>query len=90
MNEERLDAALALIARAGPDPGSVWRHGKGRVYRVITCGIREADLVPVVVYRDEYPDGKLFDGRRALVLTRPLAEFTDGRFALMAPAPKEG
>lgn len=89
MPDDRLDAALALIARAGPDPGSVWRHRQGHVYRVVACAVREADLSPVVVYRDEYPQGGLFDRKLAVNWTRPLAEFSDGRFTLFAPAPKE-
>lgn len=53
------------------DTGTRWRHRNGGEYTVIGVGRIEADLSPVVVYRDH----KL--GR---VWVRPLAEFEDGRF----------
>jgi len=80
-----LEAAIALVAQLGPNPGSIWRHRKGGVYRVVCCAIREADLVPVVVYRSELPLGEAFDKMRDwhVTWTRPLAEFRDGRFTLV-------
>lgn len=41
------------------------------LYRIITTARVEADLTPVVVYQSE-KDGSVW--------TRPVAEFTDGRF----------
>lgn len=94
-NDDHLDAALALIAAKGPDAGSVWRHRKGGVYEVVCCAVRETDLVPVVVYRDERPQGATLDRKTAhwfkptVCWTRPLAEFTDGRFVLVRGAGQE-
>lgn len=53
------------------DTGTRWRHRKGGEYTVIGVGRIEADLSPVIVYRDD----KL--GR---VWVRSVAEFEDGRF----------
>lgn len=53
------------------DTGTRWRHRKGGEYTVIGVGRIEADLSPVIVYRDD----KL--GR---VWVRPVGEFEDGRF----------
>ncbi|HVL14155.1 MAG TPA: DUF1653 domain-containing protein [Gemmata sp.] len=83
-------AAVELIAARGPDPGGVWRHRKGGVYRVLVNAVREHDLVPVVVYREEFPRGLSSDRRLAMVWVRPLTEFTDGRFTMVAPARREG
>jgi hypothetical protein len=88
-NDDRLEAALALVAARGPEVGSVWRHRKGGVYRVVSNAVREDDLVPVVVYKEEYPQGEFFDRKLTLIWVRPLAEFTDGRFTMVAPA-REG
>jgi hypothetical protein len=87
-NDERLEAAIALVASAGPLPGSVWRHRKGGVYRIVANAIREADHVPLVVYRCEYPQGEFFDRKLTITWARPLAEFTDGRFTLIHQGPK--
>jgi hypothetical protein len=76
------------VDELGVDAGSIWRHRKGGVYRVLCCAVREADLVPVVVYRDEYPQGELFDRKLAITWVRPLTQFRDGRFTLVAGAPK--
>lgn len=83
MANDVLNAAIALVAEIGPDVGSIWRHRKGGAYRVVCCAIREADLVPVVVYQDEYPQGKLFDRKLSINWVRPLVEFKDGRFTLI-------
>lgn len=70
---------LKTALGAAPDTlgGFVWRHGKsGGLYRIETIALREADLAPVVVYRNE--GGTAF--------TRPAAEFFDGRFSpILAP-----
>jgi hypothetical protein len=84
---DRLTAALALIALNGPDVGSVWRHGMGGVYEVLTNAVREADLVPVVVYQEYFPAG-LTQPHPPTVWVRPLTEFRDGRFVMVAPAPR--
>jgi hypothetical protein len=86
LSDDALDAAIALIGRAAPEIGSVWRHRKGGAYVIVCSAVREADLVPVVVYRDEYPQGRLFDKKLTICWTRPLAEFADGRFTLVRPA----
>ncbi len=61
----------------GPDGvGALWRHKRsGGVYRVMAYATRESDLVPVIVYEPEPPQG-------GPVWVRPSAEFFDGRFAL--------
>lgn len=81
--DDRLEAAIALTAKAGPNRGSIWRHRKGGAYQIVVCAIREADLVPVVVYKDEYPQGEMFDRKLALTWVRPLTEFMDGRFTMI-------
>jgi hypothetical protein len=43
------------------------QHYKGGLYRVITTALREADLVPMVVYESE--DGPVF--------VRPMSEFSE-------------
>jgi hypothetical protein len=48
-----------------------WEHVKGGRYRIITLAVREADLMPMVVYRSNIT-GATF--------VRPAAEFFDGRF----------
>lgn len=62
-----LTAAEALAAGR-----RCWRHRKSRgVYEITGFAIREADLVPLVIYRDE---------RSSITWARPAAEFFDGRF----------
>ncbi len=89
MNDDALETALALICRIGPDVDSVWRHRKGGVYQVMANAIRESDLVPVVVYRETFPTGMGWTRGFPLTWTRPLTEFRDGRFTMVAPAPKK-
>lgn len=52
-----------------PQPGSVWKHNKGGMYRVINSAIDSTTLEPVVIYSE------LVTGR---ALVRPLDEFIDG------------
>ncbi len=82
-NNPQIEAAIALVGQIGPDVGSVWRHRKGGVYRVMCCAIQEADMVPVVVYHLDSPKGMQLGGRMIPTWTRPLTEFTDGRFTLI-------
>jgi hypothetical protein len=90
-NDERMNAAIDHVGACAPAVGSVWRHNKGGVYRVVANALREDDLVPLVVYRGEYPQGGPFVGKLAVCWARPLAEFNDGRFTMVAPGPaKEG
>jgi hypothetical protein len=56
------------VALTGPDPGSMWRHYKGRIYRVITCAVIERTMEVVVVYQSE-GDGTMW--------VRPLSEWED-------------
>lgn len=50
----------------------VWLHEKsGYFYEIVCFGYREADLVPLVVYRNTGGGDNW---------VRPLAEFMDGRF----------
>ncbi len=71
------DLKSALAADPDTLGGFVWRHKKrGGLYRIETLALRESDLSPEVVYRSE-------DGT---ALTRPAAEFFDGRFSpVLAP-----
>lgn len=46
------------------------QHRKGNYYRVLTRGLYEANMMPVVIYDDA-------EGR---VWVRPAVEFDDGRF----------
>lgn len=84
-NDDALAAAIVAVAKTGPDRSGVWRHRKGGVYRVVCCAVRESDMVPVVVYQCEYPQGALFDRKLAVTWVRPLAEFVDGRFTMVTP-----
>ena len=36
-----------------PAPGTLWRHFKGNLYRVVGSAIDEATLEPLVLYRPE-------------------------------------
>lgn len=59
-----------------PKSGSQWRHLKsGHGYMVIGCGVIEATMADVVIYR-RFPDIQM-DVR---LWIRPLDEFMDGRF----------
>lgn len=89
-NDAAVDAALALIGEIGPDIGSVWRHRKGGAYRVVANALRESDLVPVVVYCEEWPGPAGFAAGVMLTWVRPLTEFRDGRFTMVSPAPERG
>lgn len=53
------------------------QHRKGGLYRVLAEGILETDRSAVVIYDDA--DGTVW--------VRPAAEFDDGRFAPLEPAP---
>ena len=70
-------AALRAADAAAWQP--THQHRKGGLYRVITRGEIEADLTPCVVYDDAA-------GR---VWARPAAEFDDGRFTPLPPAPED-
>src|SRR5688572_5416820 len=84
--EVLLVAADAMVAESGPNPGSVWRHRKGGLYRVVCCAVEEETLAPTVVYHDF----NVFDPNNAEMMsrtwTRPLAAFADGRFTMVADA----
>lgn len=42
------------LTHHGPRPGSKWRHFKnGKSYEVVALALRERDLAPCVVYKDE-------------------------------------
>ena len=58
------------------DSGSLWRHRKGGLYRLMVVAKREIDGQPEVVYRD---------CATAMVYTRPAADFFDGRFRRIRP-----
>jgi hypothetical protein len=58
---------LQALVRMAPLPGSLWVHRKGGVYTVVTGAVREADLTPLVVYRDA----------GGVAWVRTLAEFKD-------------
>ena len=61
-------AAMRCAIKAGPAPGSRWRHYKGPTYVVVGVVLREGDLAPLVVYRPEAkPDDVLW--------CRPLCEW---------------
>jgi hypothetical protein len=48
------DAELHALNDTGdPQPGDEYRHYKGGRYRILSRAIREADLKPLVVYRDD-------------------------------------
>jgi hypothetical protein len=72
-----LPAVHAVIARDGPPPESLWRHVKsGGEYKVLTCGVLEKDMTPVVVYCGA-----------SGTWVRPLTEFRDGRFVPAGATP---
>ena len=53
-------------------PRQRFRHRKrGHIYQVISTGILERTMEPVVIYQSE-DDGRIW--------VRPVGEFTDGRF----------
>lgn len=59
------------------DSGSLWRHRKGGLYRLVLVAKRESTEQPEVVYRDCIT-GTAF--------IRPVDEFLDGRFHRINPA----
>lgn len=61
-----------MIDAQEPVAGSLWKHRKGTVYRIVCCAFLERDLTTVVVYRAA--------SDKQLTWCRPLAEFMDGRF----------
>lgn len=71
-----------VIDPAQPAVGSIWRHLKsGHIYRVIACGLVESNLTPSVIYTNINPDS---DPLSAANWIRPMVDFRDGRFALIA------
>ena len=66
--------AIGFLVRVGPLPGSLWVHAEGGTYTVVCTAIREADLMPVVVYRDG----------EGVTWVRPLTEFAE-RFKSAVP-----
>lgn len=54
-----------------PLPGQLYCHRKGGLYVIVCIASEEATQRPVVVYQSRQ-DGRYW--------TRPLEEFTDGRF----------
>lgn len=83
----RADALRDAVGKYVIDPqqpavGSIWRHLKsGHTYRVIACGLIENDLTPSVIYTNLNPDS---DPLSAANWVRPMVDFCDGRFALIA------
>lgn len=71
-----------VIDPAQPAVGSIWRHLKsGHIYRVIACGLIESNIMPSVIYTNINPDS---DPVSAANWVRPMVDFCDGRFALLA------
>lgn len=68
--------------RATPNPGEVWRHHKGGVYRVVMLGWLEATRDPAVVYAAS--DGTVWIRSLANFMERVDEQGTP-RFAKEAP-----
>ncbi len=67
-----------------PETGSVWRHKKrGTTYAVTGCGRQEPGWLPSVFYRDVEINATGADGS----ISRPIAEFMDGRFEFVPEVP---
>lgn len=64
-------------------PSKLYRHKKtGHIYEVVSfCGKIEATWEDAVIY-------KRYDGSATELIARPSAEFHDGRFEPMGPAPE--
>ena len=83
----RADALREAVGKYVIDPqqpavGSIWRHLKsGHIYHVIACGLIESNLTPSVIYTNVNPDS---DPLSAANWVRPMVDFCDGRFALLA------
>ena len=81
-NPKDLREAAALLSRWPKEAGwqPTHKHLKsGGLYREIALGRLEWNLAPVVIY----------DNAKGEVWVRPAAEFYDGRFEPLPPAPKE-
>ncbi len=83
MTDTKLSESVKSIDATGPRNGSTWRHRRGSLYRVLCCAVQEADKVPVVVYHRQ-PDAGVTEPDSPVVWTRPLTEFMDGRFIMVA------
>jgi hypothetical protein len=70
LTEEELLSRLADC----PESGSIWRHFKGALVRVVVCSLDEATLQPLVTYRHEGEAGGPPPPSQ-VVFTRPLARF---------------
>ena len=78
--------------RERPTPGSLWRHFRGGLYRVICVAVRESDYREQVVYESESMPGRVFTRDLCQWGTRiTLKEGGDSvpRFAPVEPAPVE-
>lgn len=81
MSFDEASAAVAQNALAAP-AGSHWLHKKtnGR-YVVRMHVLNEADLVPCVIYQQNYGD-------ETPTWSRPAVDFLDGRFARLPDTPQ--
>jgi hypothetical protein len=50
------DKAQAELAACGIRPGQVYRHYKGGLYTIVTLGIKEDTLEPMVAYHSNAKD----------------------------------
>lgn len=69
-----------------PTPGSLWKHFKGNIYRVVTIAKHSETLEPMVVYKEEKAQDDAHVWVRPLAMWQETLEYekkTTKRFTLI-------